>query len=112
MKTLVFQHSSGADTAELNGQQEPVHLVLKAALFKAVAHAPYTLELSRKWSRVGNLLESGGESVDLEDADFDTLMFLFRAGVEKAFKSMAERTWPDELDRILTEAKAGAKSGG
>ena len=77
---------------------------LKFMLGSVVNQAPYTLENSRLWTKIGNKIDASDIEIELEDAEYDKLKELYNAGVTKAFTTMAQRFWADELNRIINES--------
>ena len=73
-------------------------------LGSVINQAPYTLENSRMWTKIGNKIDEAKEEVELEDAEYDKLKELYKAGEAKAFTTMAQRFWADELNRIINES--------
>ena len=85
--------------------KQPQAVVLKYAIGKAVSQAPYNLELSRKWTNIGNKIDAAKDTALLEDEEYAILHQLVRAGLEKAFPTMETRLFADEVMRIIEEAE-------
>jgi hypothetical protein len=77
------------------------------AMVRCVNAAPYSLELSRKWTNIGNKFDEATDEISLEDADFDILKHLITDGLSKAFPTMADRLWADELMRVIDLSEKG-----
>ena len=103
MKKIVFKTLDKNIKTVQDGQGNNLEITkaLKFMLGNVINQAPYTLENSRLWTTIGNKIDKADVEVELEDAEYDKLKELYNAGAIKAFTSMSQRFWADELHRIV-----------
>ena len=109
MKKIEIQSSKGHKTIKLvdergvlTGGEKPFLEVFKLNLIACVNFAPYTPESSRIWANIGNKLDAlKGTTLELEDDEHKMLVSMVKVGVPKAFPTMKDRYWADEIMGIL-----------